>query len=117
MGRLLADPGAVGDADLVRGESMIGLAASLQSKALIVTCVVFILWFHVVRTNAGVFASALRLAEHMEGFVALGATFTAHGVAELLHGYGGFVRVKQVLEQIGERSRRVAILPTGAPLL
>ncbi|MFF7296472.1 cation:proton antiporter [Streptomyces sp. NPDC008265] len=31
---------------------------------------------------------ALRLAEHMEGFVALGATFTAYGVAELLHGYG-----------------------------
>jgi NhaP-type Na+/H+ or K+/H+ antiporter len=32
--------------------------------------------------------SALRLSEHMEGFVALGATFVAYGVAELLHGYG-----------------------------
>ncbi|MFD3471110.1 cation:proton antiporter [Streptomyces sp. NPDC058682] len=32
--------------------------------------------------------AALRLSEHMEGFVALGATFTAYGVAELLHGYG-----------------------------
>ncbi|MFE5620620.1 DUF4328 domain-containing protein [Streptomyces virginiae] len=57
MGRLLSDPGAVGDADLGRGESLILLAASVQSKALIVTCVVFIVWFHRVRTNAGVFAS------------------------------------------------------------
>jgi NhaP-type Na+/H+ or K+/H+ antiporter len=32
--------------------------------------------------------SALRLSEHMEGFVALGATFMSYGVAELLHGYG-----------------------------
>ncbi|MFF8842168.1 cation:proton antiporter [Streptomyces sp. NPDC015127] len=35
-------------------------------------------------------ASALRLSEHMEGFVALGATFVSYGVAELLHGYGFF---------------------------
>ncbi|RST10891.1 sodium:proton antiporter [Streptomyces sp. WAC05374] len=33
-------------------------------------------------------ASALRLSEHMEGFVALGATFLSYGVTELLHGYG-----------------------------
>lgn len=32
--------------------------------------------------------SALRLSEHMEGFVAVGATFLSYGVAELLHGYG-----------------------------
>ncbi|MGW0362940.1 cation:proton antiporter [Streptomyces sp. NPDC002990] len=32
--------------------------------------------------------SALRLSEHMEGFVALGATFLAYGAAELVHGYG-----------------------------
>lgn len=32
--------------------------------------------------------SALRLSEHMEGFVALGATFVAYGATELLHGYG-----------------------------
>ncbi|MFF4319453.1 cation:proton antiporter [Streptomyces sp. NPDC001568] len=32
--------------------------------------------------------SALRLSEHMEGFVALGATFVAYGAAELLLGYG-----------------------------
>ncbi|MFD6970069.1 cation:proton antiporter [Streptomyces sp. NPDC059979] len=32
--------------------------------------------------------SALRLSEHMEGFVALGATFTAYGATELLQGYG-----------------------------
>ncbi|MFF3286846.1 cation:proton antiporter [Streptomyces sp. NPDC003023] len=31
---------------------------------------------------------SLRLSEHMEGFVALGATFVAYGTAELLHGYG-----------------------------
>jgi NhaP-type Na+/H+ or K+/H+ antiporter len=31
---------------------------------------------------------ALRLSEHREGFVALGATFAAYGLAELLHGYG-----------------------------
>ncbi|MFD3696847.1 cation:proton antiporter [Streptomyces sp. NPDC058646] len=35
---------------------------------------------------------ALRLSEHREGFVALAATFTAYGLAELLHGYG-FVAV------------------------
>ncbi|MFF8289627.1 cation:proton antiporter [Streptomyces sp. NPDC016309] len=32
--------------------------------------------------------SALRLSEHMEGFVGLGATFLSYGVTELLHGYG-----------------------------
>lgn len=32
--------------------------------------------------------SALRLSDHMEGFVALGATFTAGGATELLQGYG-----------------------------
>ncbi|MFI1286366.1 cation:proton antiporter [Streptomyces sp. NPDC020858] len=32
--------------------------------------------------------SALRLSEHMEGFVALGATFVSYGAAELLRGYG-----------------------------
>ncbi|PRH76091.1 cation transporter [Streptomyces solincola] len=31
---------------------------------------------------------ALRLSEHMEGFVALGATFLTYGITELLHGYG-----------------------------
>ncbi|MFJ5778833.1 cation:proton antiporter [Streptomyces sp. NPDC093094] len=30
----------------------------------------------------------LRLSEHREGFVALGATFLSYGVTELLHGYG-----------------------------
>lgn len=34
----------------------------------------------------------LRLSEHMEGFVALGATFLSYGIAEVLHGYG-FVSV------------------------
>jgi len=31
---------------------------------------------------------ALRLSEHSEGFVAVGATFLAYGVTELVHGYG-----------------------------
>ncbi|OKJ04930.1 cation transporter [Streptomyces sp. CB01249] len=30
----------------------------------------------------------LRLSQQMEGFTALGATFTAYGLTELLHGYG-----------------------------
>ncbi|MDP9844779.1 NhaP-type Na+/H+ or K+/H+ antiporter [Streptosporangium lutulentum] len=32
--------------------------------------------------------SDLRLAEHRDGFVALGATFLAYGLTELAHGYG-----------------------------
>ncbi|MFF0274385.1 cation:proton antiporter [Streptomyces sp. NPDC004330] len=36
--------------------------------------------------------SSLRLSEHMEGFVALAATFLAYGLAELARGYG-FVAV------------------------
>jgi sodium/hydrogen antiporter len=32
--------------------------------------------------------SDLRLAEHRDGFVALGATFLAYGLTELVHGYG-----------------------------
>lgn len=35
---------------------------------------------------------AMRLSEHREGFVAIGATLLAYGVTELLHGYG-FVAV------------------------
>ncbi|MFC8405684.1 cation:proton antiporter [Streptomyces griseoincarnatus] len=31
---------------------------------------------------------AMRLSEHSEGFVALGVTFLAYGVTELVHGYG-----------------------------
>ncbi|MGW0817844.1 cation:proton antiporter [Streptomyces viridiviolaceus] len=31
---------------------------------------------------------AVRLSEHREGFVALGATFLSYGLTELLHGYG-----------------------------
>ncbi|WP_405874212.1 cation:proton antiporter [Streptomyces zaomyceticus] len=37
-------------------------------------------------------ASSLRLSEHMEGFVALAATFLSYGLAELARGYG-FVAV------------------------
>ncbi|MFE6134226.1 cation:proton antiporter, partial [Streptomyces sp. NPDC056437] len=32
--------------------------------------------------------SAVRLSEHLEGFVALGATFLSYGIAEIAHGYG-----------------------------
>ncbi|MFF9864704.1 MULTISPECIES: cation:proton antiporter [unclassified Streptomyces] len=32
--------------------------------------------------------ASVRLSEHREGFVALGATFLAYGLTELLHGYG-----------------------------
>ncbi|MFI2352777.1 cation:proton antiporter [Streptomyces sp. NPDC019443] len=32
--------------------------------------------------------SAVRLSEHLEGFVALGATFVSYGIAEIAHGYG-----------------------------
>ncbi|KOU25748.1 MULTISPECIES: DUF4328 domain-containing protein, partial [unclassified Streptomyces] len=44
----------------------------VQSKALIVTCVVFIVWFHRVRTNAGVFASG---SDKPASGVAVGARF------------------------------------------
>ncbi|MFC7934222.1 cation:proton antiporter [Streptomyces cinereoruber] len=37
-------------------------------------------------------AESLRLSEHMEGFVALAATFLSYGLTELAHGYG-FVAV------------------------
>ncbi|MER7913266.1 MULTISPECIES: cation:proton antiporter [unclassified Streptomyces] len=37
-------------------------------------------------------SASLRLSEHMEGFVALAATFLAYGLTELAHGYG-FVAV------------------------
>ncbi|THA86907.1 DUF4328 domain-containing protein [Streptomyces sp. A0592] len=56
MERLVSDPGAVGDAELGRGESLFLLASSVQTRAMIVACVVFIVWFHVVRANARVFA-------------------------------------------------------------
>ncbi|MEV6676988.1 DUF4328 domain-containing protein [Streptomyces erythrochromogenes] len=56
MERLVSDPGAVGDGELARGESLFLLASSVQTRALILAGVVFIIWFHLVRGNARVFA-------------------------------------------------------------
>ncbi|MFC9824004.1 DUF4328 domain-containing protein [Streptomyces erythrochromogenes] len=70
MGRLLSDPGAIGDAELGDSESRFLLASSVQTRALILACVVFIVWFHVVRTNAAVFAQG---ADQLASRVAVGA--------------------------------------------
>ncbi|MER7730608.1 DUF4328 domain-containing protein [Streptomyces erythrochromogenes] len=72
MGRLVADPGAVGDAEPGSGESLFLMASSVQSKALIVTCAVFFVWSHLVRANARVFA---RGADAPASGVAVGARF------------------------------------------
>ncbi|WP_374776963.1 DUF4328 domain-containing protein [Streptomyces sp. NBC_01310] len=56
MERLLADSAAVSDAELDRGQRLTGLVGTIQGNALIVTGIVFIVWFHRVRTNAEVFA-------------------------------------------------------------
>ncbi|WP_030723622.1 DUF4328 domain-containing protein [Streptomyces sp. NRRL F-2580] len=56
MERLLADPATVSDAELDRGQRLTGLVGTIQGNALLVTGIVFIVWFHRVRTNAEVFA-------------------------------------------------------------
>ncbi|MFD6973818.1 DUF4328 domain-containing protein [Streptomyces sp. NPDC059979] len=56
MERLLADSATVSDAELDRGQRLTGLVGTFQGNALIVTGIVFIVWFHRVRTNAEVFA-------------------------------------------------------------
>lgn len=56
MERLLADPAAVSDDELYRSERLTGLVGTIQGNALIVTGIVFVAWFHRVRTNADVFA-------------------------------------------------------------
>ncbi|MFE2125404.1 DUF4328 domain-containing protein [Streptomyces amritsarensis] len=76
MERLVSGSGTVGEAELGRAESLIGLAGSVQSRALIVTCAVFVVWFNLVRTNARVFASGS--AEPTAG-VAVGARFVPLG--------------------------------------
>ncbi|MFJ9939982.1 DUF4328 domain-containing protein [Streptomyces erythrochromogenes] len=70
MQRLLSDPGAVGDAELSRGESLFLLASSVQTRALIVAFVVFLVWFHLVRANSRVFAQG---ADRLADGVAVGA--------------------------------------------
>ncbi|MFE5676798.1 DUF4328 domain-containing protein [Streptomyces erythrochromogenes] len=74
MERLLSDPGAVGDAELGRGESLFLQASSVQTRAMIVACVVFIFWFRRVRANARVFAQG---ADTLASGVAVGARFAA----------------------------------------
>ncbi|MFJ5553311.1 DUF4328 domain-containing protein [Streptomyces sp. NPDC093225] len=56
MERVMADSGSVSAAELNRGDTMNGVAGTLQSAATLVTGIVFIVWFHRVRTNAEVFA-------------------------------------------------------------
>ncbi len=72
MQRLLTDPAAVSDADLVSGERLTGLVGTIQGNALIVTGIVFIIWFHRVRTNAEVFAPG---ADKLAHGWAIGAWF------------------------------------------
>ncbi|MCS0636732.1 cation:proton antiporter [Streptomyces sp. LP05-1] len=64
----------------VLGKGVVGLVAGVLTGRLLG------LMFFRARTRA------LRLSEHREGFVALGATFLSYGVTELAHGYG-FVAV------------------------
>ncbi|MFF4447786.1 DUF4328 domain-containing protein [Streptomyces sp. NPDC001502] len=72
MERLLADPTAVSDADLARGERLTGLVGTIQGNAVIVTGIVFIVWFHRVRTNAEGFAPG---ADKLARGWAIGAWF------------------------------------------
>ncbi|MFJ3966191.1 DUF4328 domain-containing protein [Streptomyces sp. NPDC090036] len=72
MERVLADSTAVSDAELDRGTRLTGLAATLQGNAVIVTGIVFIVWFHRVRTNAEAFAPG---ADKLKTGWAIGAWF------------------------------------------
>ncbi|MEU9305785.1 DUF4328 domain-containing protein [Streptomyces sp. NPDC048269] len=72
MERLHADPAAVSDDELYRSERLTGLVGTIQGNALIVTGIVFVVWFHRVRTNAEVFAPG---AERLGRGWAIGAWF------------------------------------------
>ncbi|GGS30553.1 hypothetical protein Snoj_33930 [Streptomyces nojiriensis] len=72
MEGLLTDPAAVSDAELDRGARLTGLVGTIQGNALFVTGIVFIIWFHRVRTNAEVFAPG---ADKLAGGWAIGAWF------------------------------------------
>ncbi|MFI1651449.1 DUF4328 domain-containing protein [Streptomyces avidinii] len=72
MERLLADSAAVGDAELEHGYRLTGRAGMIQGQVAIVTGIVFIIWFHRVRTNAEVFAPG---ADKLRRGWAIGAWF------------------------------------------
>ncbi|MFI8389453.1 DUF4328 domain-containing protein [Streptomyces sp. NPDC085540] len=72
MERLLADAAAVSDAELDRGDRLAGRAGMFQGQVTIVTGIVFIIWFHRVRTNAEVFAPG---ADKLPRGWAIGAWF------------------------------------------
>ncbi|MEU9163546.1 DUF4328 domain-containing protein [Streptomyces sp. NPDC048424] len=76
MERLLADPATVSDAELDRGQRLTGLVGTVQGNAMIVTGIVFIVWFHRVRTNAEVFAPG---ADKLAPGWAIGAWFVPFG--------------------------------------
>ncbi|MFJ7586548.1 DUF4328 domain-containing protein [Streptomyces sp. NPDC097617] len=71
MERLITDP-ALSDAELDRGHRLTGRAGMLQGQAAILTGIVFIIWFHLVRTNAEVFAPG---ADRLSRGWAIGAWF------------------------------------------
>lgn len=72
MERLLADSAAVSDAELDHGYRLTGRAGMFQGQVTIVTGIVFIIWFHRVRTNAEVFAPG---ADKLPRGWAIGAWF------------------------------------------
>lgn len=72
MERLLADAAAVSDAELDHGDRLAGRAGMFQGQVVIVTGIVFIIWFHRVRTNAEVFAPG---ADKLPRGWAIGAWF------------------------------------------
>ncbi|MGE7384033.1 DUF4328 domain-containing protein [Streptomyces sp. NPDC004126] len=55
MGDVAADPSSVPDDTLDQADMLVGLAASLQWLSLVVTAVVFVVWFYRVRVNGQVF--------------------------------------------------------------
>ncbi|MER6448735.1 DUF4328 domain-containing protein [Streptomyces venezuelae] len=72
MQRLLADSAAVGVAELDQADRLAGRAGMFQGQLAIVTGIVFIVWFHRVRTNAEVFAPG---ADRLPHGWAIGAWF------------------------------------------
>lgn len=53
---LMSDAMSASQSDLDRGDSLFALAGALQTLAILAAGVVFIIWFHRVRSNAEVFA-------------------------------------------------------------
>ncbi|MFB6582056.1 MULTISPECIES: DUF4328 domain-containing protein [unclassified Streptomyces] len=72
MERLLADSAAVSDAELDHGYHLAGRAGMFQGQIAIVTGIVFVIWFHRVRTNAEVLAPG---ADKLPRGWAIGAWF------------------------------------------